>query len=267
MLTGLKLTIFVDQKEYIPLYGQEAGVRVLIHPPDITPFPEDDGVTVKPGVKTSIAMRQITIQRKGQPYGNCSDVGDFNTMYGDFYNYSSLACQKTCLHDFIRKECHCVDTILINSTRCKLLNRTQDTCKQLMAYFYQSGILPCECHVPCREMAFESTISQSLWPSNHYVSGLIQMLRHMNPKVTETVVDAKTARENLVNLEVYFAELNFHNTIETVGYTIEELLGDVGGLMGLYIGLSAITVFEFIEFLLDIFIYLIQRVRLLGKVY
>ncbi|XP_077862884.1 uncharacterized protein LOC144345072, partial [Saccoglossus kowalevskii] len=166
---GLKITLYVEQNEYIILYGQEAGVRVLVHPPHITPFPEDDGITVKPGVKTSIAIRQVTIERKGPPYGNCSHVEDFNTIYGDHYNYSSLACQKTCLHDFIDRECECVDTLLVNKTRCKLLDREQDMCKQLMAYFYQSGVLPCECSVPCSEKTYESTISQSLWPSNKYV--------------------------------------------------------------------------------------------------
>ncbi|XP_070574535.1 uncharacterized protein [Ptychodera flava] len=265
--SGLKVTIFLEQHEYIPLYGQEAGVRALIHSPDITPFPEDDGITVKPGVKTSIAIRQISIERKTYPYGNCSNVEDFVTIYDDFYNYSSLACQKTCLHEFIQKECHCVDTMLMNKTRCKLLDKEQELCKQLMAYFYQSGVLPCECKVPCREMIFQSTISQSLWPSNTYVSGLIQELRHINPKVTRTVVDSRSARENLVNLEVYFEELNYHSTLETVAYTLEELLGDVGGLMGLFIGLSAVTVFEIIEFLLEIVYYVTLRFRLIGQVY
>ncbi|XP_006826136.1 epithelial sodium channel subunit gamma-2-like, partial [Saccoglossus kowalevskii] len=117
---GLKLTLFIEQDEYIPLYGQEAGVRVLIHPSDITPFPEDEGITVAPGLKTSIGLRQEGIQQPSTPYTNCSDNQVFDTIYGNGYTYSDLACHKTMMHIHIRQECQCVDTIHVDGTRCKI---------------------------------------------------------------------------------------------------------------------------------------------------
>ncbi|XP_077862197.1 acid-sensing ion channel 2-like [Saccoglossus kowalevskii] len=42
-------------------------------------------------------------------------------------------------------------------------------------------------------------------------------------------------------------------------YLIEKLLGDIGGTLGLYIGLSIITVFELLEFLAMVFRCWINR--------
>nr|XP_006815636.1 PREDICTED: uncharacterized protein LOC100378515 [Saccoglossus kowalevskii] len=56
---GLKITLYLEQNEYIPIFGQTAGVRVLIHPPDVAPFPENNGITVPPGFKSSFAIRRL----------------------------------------------------------------------------------------------------------------------------------------------------------------------------------------------------------------
>ena len=47
---GLKLTLFIEQDEYIGLFSQEAGVRIAIHKPYAVPFPEDHGFDAQPGM-------------------------------------------------------------------------------------------------------------------------------------------------------------------------------------------------------------------------
>ena len=57
--TGLHLTLFTEQPEYIGILSPESGVRVSVHGADEEPFPEDLGVTVPTGQATSIGIRQV----------------------------------------------------------------------------------------------------------------------------------------------------------------------------------------------------------------
>ena len=58
-VAGLKLVVNIDQAEYTDSLGEEAGMRVTIHPQDRMPFPEDDGILVKPGTLTSVGVRKV----------------------------------------------------------------------------------------------------------------------------------------------------------------------------------------------------------------
>ena len=58
---GLKLVVNIDQAEYTDQFGQEAGARVVLHPQDRMPFPEDEGILAKPGLLTSVGVRKVDI--------------------------------------------------------------------------------------------------------------------------------------------------------------------------------------------------------------
>ena len=51
----------IDQAEYTDRFGEEAGVRVVLHPQDKMPFPEDDGVLARPGMLTSVGVRKVLL--------------------------------------------------------------------------------------------------------------------------------------------------------------------------------------------------------------
>ena len=39
--------------------GEEAGARVVLHPQERMPFPEDEGILAKPGLLTSVGVRKV----------------------------------------------------------------------------------------------------------------------------------------------------------------------------------------------------------------
>ncbi|KAI0226439.1 hypothetical protein LSAT2_023023 [Lamellibrachia satsuma] len=57
---GLELILNINQEDYTPLTGDTAGIRLVVHPQERMPFPEDEGITVSPGHSTSIGMRQAS---------------------------------------------------------------------------------------------------------------------------------------------------------------------------------------------------------------
>ena len=53
------MVVNVNQNDYMPESGDTAGIRLVVHPKNRMPFPEDEGITVSPGHSTSIGIRQV----------------------------------------------------------------------------------------------------------------------------------------------------------------------------------------------------------------
>ncbi|XP_070570703.1 low-density lipoprotein receptor-related protein 2-like [Ptychodera flava] len=257
---GLKLTLFTQQSEYISIFGQSSGVRVSIHKDANEPFPEDDGITVQPGTVTSVAIKEGLIKRLEPPHGECSrsSSADFNSNSKEGWAYTESACQHSCTKKRMLEYCQCIDTFNDDGPRCMIQNQTQEICRQLIYFLHQRNALPCDCKIPCQETWYDKTISQSYWPSTKYLGSLLRVLHSLNNK-TKDIRNSEDAQKNLVRLELYFEELNYETVEETPAYILENLIGDIGGSLGLYIGLSLITVAEFIEFLCDLFRFFFAR--------
>ncbi|XP_070538261.1 amiloride-sensitive sodium channel subunit beta-like [Ptychodera flava] len=254
---GLSLVLFTEQYEYLGIYGQDSATVVSIVPRNLRPFPVDHGFFAMPGTATSVSLTESKIHRQNQPYGNCTDETS-NLHFTDNVKkdssdkmYSIVSCEKACFRKVLLDYCGCTDSVNINAPSCRILNDTQVVCVQLMLFFFQSNLLPCDCPPPCRETKYQMTISESKWPSDAYLDNLLKLVKVKNQK-TRNLNDLESARSNLVRLKVYFESLNYESTSEHPAYTWEDLLSDVGGTLGLYIGLSVITVCEICRFVIDI---------------
>ncbi|XP_077982509.1 degenerin mec-10-like [Glandiceps talaboti] len=262
---GLKLTLYMDQSEYISLYGRDVGARVTIFPHDVPVFPKSEGFTIKSGTVTSLGLREFVISRLSEPYGTC--FGDKNSKQGEEtrfskdYRYKVDACESECLESAIVSKCGCEQILRVGDIPpCNILNKTQDMCIQLMNFMFQKNALKCNCPQICWDKYYDISSSQSVWPSHVYLRHLLRSIQATNSK-TRNLNDLDSVRLNLARLEVYFEELNSQTISEQPAYPIEQLFSDIGGTLGLYIGLSIITVFEFFEFMTDVIGFFISRIQ------
>lgn len=58
-LPGLSLILRAEQKDHIPLLSTVAGVKVMIHNHNQTPFLEHEGFDIRPGIATTIGIQQV----------------------------------------------------------------------------------------------------------------------------------------------------------------------------------------------------------------
>ncbi|XP_077869753.1 uncharacterized protein LOC144361815, partial [Saccoglossus kowalevskii] len=246
---GLQLTLFTEQEDYLSIYGQDSGARVAILPRGILSFPVDEGITVKPGTITSIALKEKVNVRMPWPYGNCTNGQTEQTVYDQQNNtlYSILSCEKACSENALIHYCGCSEYLFTDAPRCQLLNETQELCRQLTKYLYNIGEIKCSCPSPCKETNYDMTLSQSLWPSDVYLNKLLKTLKWQHSKL-KNVNDMQSASSNLVRLEIYFETLNYESVYELAAYKWEDVLSDIGGTFGLYVGISIISFCEFVSF-------------------
>ena len=60
-------------------------------------------------------------------------------------------------------------------------------------------------------------------------------------------VRERVFRENILKLEIQATEERSNKVVETAAYPLINLLSDVGGILGLYMGMSLLSLLELIE--------------------
>ncbi|XP_072013768.1 acid-sensing ion channel 5-like isoform X2 [Amphiura filiformis] len=260
---GLHLTLFIEQPEYVGIFSHESGVRVSIHSADVQPSPQDIGITATTGMATSIGVRQSKIERLGGKYTKpkCTPDGAETGYSHPEYSYSSLACKKQCLQNKLKEMCNCVTDVLIEGDKCSYVNTTQQQCRQATERLYNNDEI-CDCPDACNEIIYPTSVSSALWPSDKYEQHLYHKVSQENVKAARTLTDVESTRKNLVRLRIYFEELNYQLIEQQKAWSIEGISGAVGGLMGLYLGISAVSILEIFIFLLKVLIYILSCGRL-----
>ncbi|XP_033101314.1 acid-sensing ion channel 1-like [Anneissia japonica] len=113
--------------------------------------------------------------------------------------------------------------------------------------FVSDDDVKCDCPVACDHTAYHSRISTALWPD----TTAIKRLEKTHGYTKEYI------RENILQVRIYFEDLDVEVTELVSSYSGIQLLSEIGGNMGLLCGMSLITLVEFVDFA---FFSLMQRI-------
>ncbi|XP_022110548.1 amiloride-sensitive sodium channel subunit beta-2-like [Acanthaster planci] len=257
---GLTMELFVEQTEYVRGLQNSAGLKVFISGQNQVPFPEDRGIIVSPGRETSIALHKVRIDRLGAPYTSCTS--DLPTIFSTFYgnvDYSLLACEKSCVAQEILEMCHCADPryrFTDETSSCSSQNQSQMACTRKILLAYVNNSLRCNCPLPCSEVEFEETVSAASWPNENYKFALENIITRLSADFSSAIEeDDRFIEKNVVKLNVFLSSLQYQYIYQTPDYSQENLISDLGGQVGLWMGFSILTFFEIAELVLDLFVY------------
>ncbi|XP_067945394.1 amiloride-sensitive sodium channel subunit alpha-like [Watersipora subatra] len=272
---GLWMFINIEQYEYIPFLTEASGLKVLVHDPGTTPFPEDGGITVPPNTLTNLAIKKTEFQRINGRFGDCLKPNDDqpSTIYGFEYgySYSKPACERSCLQEQVILQCGCfVPEIPYNST---FFGKTVEPCESqgqqsvCMAEGwsqFSAGDIPCdECRQPCDQDLYEVSVSSTTWPSPTYMPDLKREVEDERPVLFETLTShyeladtiALPIKENFLQLQIFYETLSVTQISESPSVTDFQFISDFGGALGLWVGWSMLTIFEFFEYTVDILVF------------
>ncbi|XP_070190671.1 degenerin-like protein unc-105 [Littorina saxatilis] len=282
---GLSLLLNVESEEYMK-QSQTVGFKVLIHPSDSMPFPEDDGVIVSPGFATSIGVVRMDLKRSPPPYGKCRNYGKKENLEVNMYamppyevGYSGKACQRTCYQRKVIETCECCDldypclerslAILGATSVSFCLQEKQIRCLVRVNDDFERGVSGCEdeCLPACQETTFTEEVSMGVWPSEASL-GELQNKLHMLPKVLlegYNQTDVTFFRKNLAKVHIYYKQLNYERIETEPAYNWYRLLSDLGGQLGLWLGFSLLTAVEFLELVCIVIRHVIRKLRHTGN--
>ncbi|GFN85508.1 acid-sensing ion channel 1, partial [Plakobranchus ocellatus] len=280
---GLTMYLFLQDEEYLHGITNSMGFKVHIHNIGEFPNPYSEGLSVSAGMETFIGLKKVNIERQKHPYGDCVENEDFENVYN--LKYTQRTCQAFCLQKSIIETCDCFDAEnddifkrLANAKMIDVKNTTmgytpcrttqESACLRSQVSQFQNGEFSCECPSPCEESLYNKALSSKAWPTTEYASILVEYLCSL---VNET--DCETYRQrsrseiasSFLKMVIYYEDLNYENITEEVDYETFQFVSDVGGTIGLWIGLSMISFFEVIQFLYEMVHYVIYMKPKLAR--
>lgn len=250
---GLQLILNIEQDQYVFSPSFDAGVKVAIHTQDEPPQPNDSGIGVPPGRNAFITLKER--RANDETRRNCklqTENTDFNFLQEE-YNYSVAACLVDCFFSNIAELCRCRDTgneflpdpvgRFASYPECTV----NDSCCAFEQFYRPAG---CNCVPACNHTAYDISTSYSAFPARNLLQNLIELLNETGIGI-DFPTDVSFYEENLLSLSIYFESLNVEVQTTQNAYGAVALLSDIGGQLGLFLGVSVISVMEFVTWVLD----------------
>lgn len=262
------------------------GARVVVHSPHTLPHPTAEGFDVPPGFSVEIGVKARENVRIRPPHGNCSDDSNRNLTFKYTLIQCQHECiQKRimtvcgCIDNRIPTP---EDKQGLNY--CFQLPRFPDWCQmELLPQCFNvleewismldcrkevyenmtirdpGAMDGCDCYPPCNDVVYDTMYSLSTLPENtgehtafysvidqFFKVGLSEdksrRLHQMYKEDYEEQMGAHISR-----LNVHIADSNIIKTTEAPDYEAIRLVSDIGGQLGLWIGISVMTLFEVLQ--------------------
>ncbi|CAB3990402.1 degenerin deg-1-like, partial [Paramuricea clavata] len=179
-----------------------------------------------------------------------------NYLNGAANKYTVKACLESCLARAQFSKCKCSDAKYAGYVE-RLCNEPDElTCMNSVRSSFKNNRLGCteQCPQPCEHHSYRYTIMTST----------------LTTKAKETKKKDKFANkkdpsfdfdDNFLRVKIFYDELNLEKVVQSTYYDLQTLLGDIGGQMGLWIGISVISVAEFGDLLISLCIVATRKSR------
>ncbi|KAE9416027.1 hypothetical protein Angca_008566, partial [Angiostrongylus cantonensis] len=215
---GLRLMVFVNTSDYLPT-TEATGVRITIHGQKQCPFPDTFGHSAPTGAVSAFGISLVSER------------------------FNRDGCYRNCYQKRIINRCGCADprfpTPSSRTQICDIRNEYTRSCLSLESA-KMTKRKSCRCMHPCKQDVYTTTYSAAKWPSE---SNRIEC-------------DSKDCNsyysEHAAMLEIYYEQMSYEILRESESYSIVNLVSDVGGQMGLWLGASVLTAIEIVIFLINI---------------
>ena len=262
---GLRLELFAGNATNVPSFIDNLGFHVFIGNESIRPI-HSEGIDISTGTKTNINVKRIFSNRLDLPYNNCTI--NFENVKSELYlailktnrTYRKSDCLNLCYQKQVIDICKCFTN---NYDSLGQSNSCTNTSEILCAYeiWKKFGLqeykLICDdlCPEECNTIIYDLTTSFTNYPSNLYASKYL-FDKYALSKGQNWYEDLK---QNVLAVNIYYDELGYTLMSQQPKIDLIDLVGIVGGLMGLFVGTSFLSLIEFLEAIIEIFLQFIEK--------
>ncbi|GMT22308.1 hypothetical protein PFISCL1PPCAC_13605, partial [Pristionchus fissidentatus] len=238
---GLKAALKLNSNEYVP-WTETVAIMTFIHPNTETIFSESPRYNAEPAAMTTIQSIESRYRRLGGRYGKCAKSASEVASYYYEGSYTADGCLRSCYQDEVKKACQCMDSrypMASNEAPCELPDRK--CVDSIIAKGDVSTWADCTCPLPCENSQFDASFT---------VAPLVLGKNKCNSyKANQRLNDSNCAKPKsepdylIINVQVPRVTINIFE--ETPAWTVNRLVGTIGGLGGVVCGINLITFIEF----------------------
>lgn len=263
---GLDMVLFTGLIESPTSYLYEnfyKGVVLLINDQNDRSL-DKEGVLVQPGNYVNVILTKTTSASLPPPYSNCYDS---NSPQGTStiltiemarldMHYSRYNCMTLCRQKAVIDQLRCYDVRyprLFNATPCA----SKSEFDELRDIVFDMSECKSLCPFECTTSIYEWTLSYGMYPSyvgyewlmynNYYYYQFLDIFG-------TTDISFDTLEKTMSKFFIYFDPLSVTEITQTPSLDLIGLIANVGGTLGLFIGLSLLSLVEFVELLYHLII-------------
>ena len=270
----LTLELFAGSEKNIITPTNGFGFSLMIYnqtEDDIT-LSNSKSIKIKTNTETNIAISRVFLKKLPSPYSECVidlesatiDSHD-SSLYKQFFKanmtYKQMACFDYCFQENVVKRCKCRSSPsngMLDFDGIKMCSTSEEFNCTTSLYFNEykannfQGKCDAQCPLECNSKYLNIQMSYQNFPSTYYAKYLMEnnfFLSNLTEQQRLTIEDVKAS---VSRVNVYLDDLNYQYVEEIATYSVNDLIGTVGGLLGLFIGASFLSFFEIFEILFEI---------------
>ncbi|XP_014094082.2 pickpocket protein 28 [Bactrocera oleae] len=242
---GLSITLDVEADKYYCSSTNSVGFKLSLHSPNESPNVHETGVLIAPGNETKVRVRPDKTETTQKlrsvdtKYRRCLFHDERKLLY--FAHYTQRNCEMECIAKMLLQHCGCISfympKIYKNSTICNIRSLH---CVEMVRLRKDPTIGSCldACWPSCYDLTFlVDVFAIPLWSDEFFIE---------NKRVQR--YNKTYARKNIAVVNMYFKEYSFRSSIQTEFIGTTDFLSAVGGLMGLFLGFSFISIVELVYY-------------------
>lgn len=250
-LSELILILNSEEDEYLES-SRDPGFLITFHSARIYPDPFSDGFQLRPGFTYSFALQKFTNELLTLPYKtNCTDYEKLPwTRKQEDRKLSTRMCTAECSQHQQLKECDYVTDnirLFFDDWSDKVQDPEKEECAEQVSNItidYCRSL----CRVPCKQTSFKVTSDSSAWPRKD---------KNLPKELGKWTLANIT--KNLVRVRIYFSTMEHTIYKNYPKYRPLELFSYLGGYVGIWLGISLVAFYEFLERLTLILLFPLNK--------
>ncbi len=232
-----------------------------------------EGVYTTPGLSTNIIIEKVSTSRLPIPFSECTlNLTSVDSYSSDLYKmimekigtYKKITCNKLCLQKEIEEKCNCSDnttpiSYYDNKPACLDIYQLSCTLKLYTEFLSKAHAASCDCPTECDEVSFPYTVSVAPYPSPNYANILLKNPSILSKFLENESVTIRDLKEKLVSVNIFYNEIKETVVTESPSVQFSDLMAQIGGVLGLFLGMSFLSFVEFLEIFIKIIFVLTKK--------
>ena len=284
MFFGFKFQLYVGNPLNVDKQIQSSGVHIFIHNRTNKPH-YYEGVDVSIGEQTNIIIKKEFYSKLGPPYSDCiSNLDPEDASHSFFYKsifksnrrYNQKDCFDLCQQKDIIMKCKCYNPFFIkldNVKACEYVNEIICALNETVFYFRENNNCSISCPSDCDNVVYSLSTTHSDFPNPNYAEYLkkIPMIQakflvknnfsynsrdYSNNSIN---IDYNVLKRSISSISIFYEDLRYTKISQIPKMSFEDLLSNVGGTLGLFIGISFLSFVEILDALIQMFFILLEK--------
>ncbi|XP_034254856.1 pickpocket protein 28-like [Thrips palmi] len=254
---GLTITLDSELHDYYCSSTSSAGFKMLLHNPVETPKIAAFGALVEPGTENRVAITPVISHTASSLLAvtvakrQCLFQHERRLYF--YRTYTQRNCILECEANFTLSHCKCVAYYMPKDRFTRICGKRDEACANIareamelrmanpaanLTHLNITEVPSCQCLPGCSELSYVFTHSKSVFAPSYRPDAEVHSHHNRNYLLKNSAV-----------IHFYFTETLFPSRYKGELFGFTEFLSNTGGILGLFLGFSFLSVVEMAYFI------------------